>query len=804
MTNSSLRDTYFGNLRVFPVFDVDSGLFSSDWCIFSYSDDFGEDKPFDLSTTFEQFVNDTSPSKQEIFHFFRQFAKISLQHIIWNLEFALEDLSETDSDGDERSESEDSYFSLGWIGSSVGWLGENFLLEQLSLLIETRKKLIQQIHAAVTNNCFLETQEVLRDSGIGAWLDTCRSASLLAQLGRDSFDWSDSGESDYYGSEDQPDNDGIECPFSLNSREVHDNKQANAHRDRESHFDRDFEDCGGATPAPGRPKLKRAQTFEDIEARRVRKAQRYQRFWESITISRDETSASNFMHERLALLFSKEPGRNHGLEDHQSTEGTARTLSEISNSSAFTVEEHSNSLVSSDIPERTLAERSEFGNINFRSPKTTEVLIETITECDIQLEDMSRGRIEDKMVEKGIPAQPGASSQASVNEHFGEDADYHQLLDRISILESENRSLKHPRTDAVSEKWKIIYFVPDDHQNSLKPYFDAPVWTPGWRHDEFNLKAMLPVTDLDGYINKERLDFVVVRYYSIHPLMGELRRALANEETLPEPKHSQEYIHMKSARLIQAAQQFFSAQPNFSKDFLNFQIKQAIPSPYMFWYMYRSTEALDCVDLPYLEPMRLLTGWIEDTYKDRYEFSKRCLDRGVVTLSTMPFLFQPGDVVVWKEKDEWNASVCRRWPSQTSSPIIYWNTNRTDWTAGRVGGAILTETKQFSTTWEFESWKFHYDGSFKRDISVQKVVFKASSLDEEVRIAKLNIYPLKFADEEVKSLLEERGRRFWRCRYRNFVSHSLDGGLYGVCLPRCCIISNGTSLTLPGRGTIHG
>lgn len=144
------------------------------------------------------------------------------------------------------------------------------------------------------------------------------------------------------------------------------------------------------------------------------------------------------------------------------------------------------------------------------------------------------------------------------------------------------------------------------------------------------------------------------------------------------------------------------------------------------------------------------------------DIAQSCLDRGVVRLSTMPFLFLPGDVLIWKEKDEWNASVSRGSAVQTSPSVLYWDPSRTNWAIQDGKNTMDNDAKgkEFSTTWSFESWQFRNNGGFIRKKSKQQILFKADSLDGEINITKLNVFPLRFADNKVKLRLEERGKRF--------------------------------------------
>jgi hypothetical protein len=43
---------------------------------------------------------------------------------------------------------------------------------------------------------------------------------------------------------------------------------------------------------------------------------------------------------------------------------------------------------------------------------------------------------------------------------------------------------------------------------------------------------------------------------------------------------------------------------------------------------------------------------------------------------------------------------------------------------------------------------------------------------EEFAITDLPLYPIEYASSEVAEALRQRGRMFWKCRFRNYVSHA--------------------------------
>ncbi|KAK7715730.1 hypothetical protein SLS63_011319 [Diaporthe eres] len=306
-------------------------------------------------------------------------------------------------------------------------------------------------------------------------------------------------------------------------------------------------------------------------------------------------------------------------------------------------------------------------------------------------------------------------------------------------------------------------------------YLDKPVWAPGFGRDNFRLKAFLPVSNVQEYVQQSGLDFTISRFYSESSLMPELRRALAQKKPPPDPVYHHEQIHLHSQQMIEALQEFLTSQTEYLKKFPNFNVRAPIGAPYIFWYTCRSTAALQQLSPPHQDLMRTLTSWIDKNYDEKYVEAKLHLESGVITLRTMPFLLCPGDVLVWKEKGKTKAAVTSSGVFQRSPPILYWDSSQ----MLEVGNSRMEGSKgEFSTTWGVDVWSYKFNGEFLRDKRSKEIKFKASSLEQEVDISKLGVYPLRFADEKTKLQLETRGKTFWTCRHRNLVSHTGEEGLF--------------------------
>ncbi|KAH8761084.1 AAA family ATPase [Diaporthe sp. PMI_573] len=370
--------------------------------------------------------------------------------------------------------------------------------------------------------------------------------------------------------------------------------------------------------------------------------------------------------------------------------------------------------------------------------------------------------------------EEGSSSMASTPP--GDSFRFRQLNSRLTSLELENQRLKKNLKRVTCENWKVIHFITASPVEEPTGYFDKPVMTPGLKHDDFTMKAFLPVTDVGSYVKQTGLDFVVSRFYSVPSLLGEVRRALGKKQPPPEPIHYSEHIQLQSQQMLEAMQEFLSLQAGFWDKFPGFNARAPIQAPYIFWYMYRSPDALQQLQPLHRDLMLMLTSWIDDNYAKKYAEAGSHLERGVVTLRTMPFLACPGDVLIWKEKRSMKAAITCSLLSQTSSPILYWDSSQVMWSDDKPDKA--TKKGEFSTTWSADAWNFKFTGEFFREKVPIQLKFKASSLDQEVEIAKLAMYPLRFADETTRLQLETRGRTFWSCRIRNLVSYTGNEGIF--------------------------
>lgn len=342
-----------------------------------------------------------------------------------------------------------------------------------------------------------------------------------------------------------------------------------------------------------------------------------------------------------------------------------------------------------------------------------------------------------------------------------------QMAYKIAQLEEENKKLKGtPLSLAPEATYQIFHKVVNDRST----YLTEPSWTfgPGGNVD---LRGHSPIPDVEGFLHrKPEIVFVVEKQYTLEHQKASIEKAKVEKTAFPDPKPASEVIRLLREDMIEALEEFRSALPNFTQDFPDWNAT-AIPSPFLFWYHYRDSGIVDTLSEPSKGLMRLLVEWIENTYGDTYSKVNDQFSRGFVSSSAMPFFVQPQDVMVSRQGTVIQGYVASSWARRF-----------TPRKPPPIDSRETTGLKETSETWQVKAWSYRYDGRFYQNDSELDILLKFDEQNPEVKITTLEVFPIKFAEEELLSLLERRGEIVWKCRYKNLVSYEDDreDQLYGV------------------------
>ncbi|KAK7977186.1 hypothetical protein PG988_004676 [Apiospora saccharicola] len=483
------------------------------------------------------------------------------------------------------------------------------------------------------------------------------------------------------------------------------------------------------------------------------------RIWNHLTISRDQTSATDFAREFLAKIFGiSVKSRDHG--DERLGPGQAPDASfDLQNTHRIAVHTQQ----AHAYQQYTANQQQLLGQQRLRLHRLSKDCPDSISQIPTELGSDSSQTLLNKM----DSIKPGKEMPASMESNrietessnkFAAIPDDHNssqdiieveskcdnLLDRIALLEQENQSLKRNKVRPMAP--------------ATMGYLDEPIWVRGPSGNAV-LRCNLPITDIEGYLRKRSDITFVVAYHYIPTLQEteEARLILANKGQ-PQPVPSSEFATLHDKDMIAAMEEFLAAQADFSDFFPGLNIQGQMPAPYLFWYHYRSSNALDRLSPKSREYMEFFTSWIEENYAPKYALVKDHMEKGIVSQETMPFLVKPGDVLVWEERRQIHAAIAKGWLIRTSAPNVRQANKGKALNWSRAGSSSNKVSSKWSTPIEI-------------DLNLDEG-------DEESSIDKLSKYPLRFASPRIKSCLEKRGKTFWKCRNQYLVSYEGDGVEY--------------------------
>jgi hypothetical protein len=161
------------------------------------------------------------------------------------------------------------------------------------------------------------------------------------------------------------------------------------------------------------------------------------------------------------------------------------------------------------------------------------------------------------------------------------------------------------------------------------------------------------------------------------------------------------------------------------------------PSEYSPYFLYHHRDALleaaSATAAPSLPQVKALLLYLQHFPDTMWSKCNELFAQGRVSAETLPWLFQPNEVVLCKDRQQDMAVVLRRPPKWTASHSV-----------------------------SLDCWNWGYDGQFLRR-KEKRIALTAPTYDT-VPITDLAAYPLRYADEETRARLLERGSKFWKLR----------------------------------------
>ena len=350
------------------------------------------------------------------------------------------------------------------------------------------------------------------------------------------------------------------------------------------------------------------------------------------------------------------------------------------------------------------------------------------------------------------------------------------LLNRLKSLELENYELRNGTAEETSNHvpppvphytWRTFHCI------QRETYLEPPQWREG-EHGPI-LYASSPIKNIDFYLEQHpEIAFVFYKDYDQNS-PADNSKIMSKDGVFRPPKPFNQTLMLISEHIISAVEQLEDNIPNFDKFFPDFNPHKEIPAPYMF--IYHSMPLFDHV-VPYLTPLeqQLLEQLNESvlaSHGEEYVAAKRCAAKGLVSRRLLKYLIRPGDVLVRIERSIPHAYVAKTWAREQ-------NSHQDDEPDSDNGHTLKSKAEKGQAprkrTYKFDVdvWSWAFDGAFGRESEKIHVQLRVGDEDDEVKIARLNYFPLQFDKDGLHDLLEKRGRMFWKCRVKHLVSYRDD------------------------------
>jgi hypothetical protein len=146
--------------------------------------------------------------------------------------------------------------------------------------------------------------------------------------------------------------------------------------------------------------------------------------------------------------------------------------------------------------------------------------------------------------------------------------------------------------------------------------------------------------------------------------------------------------------------------------------------------------------------IRTLFNYVIASYREEYQEADNLFERGLVNQYHFPKLFGPNEIVVTVANNQ---------------PLSY---------ISEICPAL--EDRHL----ELDCWSWDFDGLFRKEKSNLSVPWPQDS--DTVPISSLRVYPLRYDRSGLEERLRNRGKQFWACRKRNFVSYESPNPTFEV------------------------
>ncbi|KAF5638790.1 AAA family ATPase [Fusarium tjaetaba] len=322
-------------------------------------------------------------------------------------------------------------------------------------------------------------------------------------------------------------------------------------------------------------------------------------------------------------------------------------------------------------------------------------------------------------------------SRLQARENFLHGPPRHQVLYRIRC---EGSRLDDEDSDASEETTEEGYTT-----------YEKPPWVVQYGPHKAHLRAGSHVPSLELYLerNKDIAFLVYVDLY--HPIEAAALPMYTKESICIISPHLRNALHDLKLSALEGI-----PHPDFE------DLSLHIPFPYLWWFNRRDQIAntvaeSDAESQCYLS---LLQNYMFDRLQSAWSKVDELTSKGLITIEYLDYIYTPGQILISEAVgNDLTQTQCYR--------VLNWMKK----TYNRYDESLIYTIR---AAW----WLF--DGTFKE--IEDDLIITAPDLTNEFKIESLSYYPQRFARPNLVRSLLDRGKMFWECRERKYVSTSDFGG----------------------------
>jgi hypothetical protein len=336
-------------------------------------------------------------------------------------------------------------------------------------------------------------------------------------------------------------------------------------------------------------------------------------------------------------------------------------------------------------------------------------------------------------------------------------------------------------------------------------FFDPPEQLYGQGKTQV-LRCKIPLQNFDLFLEQNKdISFIVYRTHipSARDLTMKLRNT--NDQELQSPAPVEESIRPVSKDLVYALETILESREEYAEMLQKFRGTSELHAPYLFMYHHRSIlDELRCsLDEPASDQLTLFSEYVIQNHGSTYASADSLISQSKISPAYVDYLFKPGDTLLSRYENGYRGWVASSWALKTHTERI----SRTTAEAKKRGAPASLYGSHAASKgmasdivllhhFTIQAWHWDFDGNFQRQSELLKFSIQAEEkpnrLGKEVEsssymglsdetnniekdgvpVVELNVFPMRFASPEAIETLRQRGKTFWKCRIRRYVSYS--------------------------------